>query len=300
MATNKKIATPEAPKGDGSKAITDLLWTRRTMDREALAPLAALGVALHHGPGVRVCAEASSSVTEAMLRRCAGATPPELIITSGEGARRLAALLAPLSDAQGRRIVVHSFSREVARVLNGDGRFAVTLYDKARSGADLAYELTLKLSQTPQSQVPLVFAGAANPAFDFALKLSAAGIPCEHWPLYRTEAIAEPGQALRQLSQPNAQPRPSQRVAVALFSPSGVQGFRQQWQALHGQSPSPMEPSLRLPEWQAVAIGKTTAAAAAEVFTAVHIAKEPTAAAVIACLHQLAGGSPPVTMVNDR
>lgn len=311
MATNTKTTppkAPEAPEADGSsKAITDLLWTRRTLDREALAPLAALGVTLHHGPAVTIRAEANGSMAKAWLPRFAEATPPELIVTSGEGARRLAALLAPQSKApqaeapQPKKsrgtIVVHSFSREVARVLKGDSRFAVALYEQARSGADLAKELAAKLSkagqsQAGQSQAGLVFAGAANPAFNFAPQLSAAGIPFEHWPLYRTEAISEPAPALRQLS---SQPHSPHRAAVALFSPSAVEGFAQQWQALHGEPPR-----LLPPQWQAVAIGNTTAAAAAGYFSAVQIAKEPTAAAVIACLHQLAGGSPPVTMVNDR
>lgn len=274
------LAEKNSPK---PPVITDVLWTRRALPKEPLTP----GVRLHLSPAVSICAAPKQPQ---VARRFEGGPPPALIVTSGEGARRLAATLPAAGT-----FAVLTFSREVERILSSDGRFRITLFAEADSGAALAAALVRALTPNaqpkpqPNSQPkpqPLVFAGAEVPAFDFAAALSAQGVACDHWPLYRTDAISQPSPALRELTAAK-----ERRIAVALFSPSGVQGFARQWQTLFAKAPK-----LTSPSWQAAVIGPTTAAAAAEVFDRVHVADEPSVAAVIACLHQLAGSSPPVTM----
>lgn len=266
------LAEKNSPK---PPVITDVLWTRRALPKEPLAP----GVRLHLSPAVSICAAPKQPQ---IARRFEGEPPPALIVTSGEGARRLAATLPAAGT-----FAVLTFSREVERILSSDGRFRITLFAEADSGATLAGALVRALTPNalPKPQ-PLVFAGAEVPAFDFAAALSAQGVACDHWPLYRTDAISQPSPALRELTAAK-----ERRIAVALFSPSAVQGFARQWQTLFARAPK-----LTSPSWQAAVIGPTTAAAAAEVFDRVHVADEPSVAAVIACLHQLAGSSPPVTM----
>lgn len=260
------------------QVITDVLWTRRALPSEALKS----GLRLHLSPTVTI---GDVPAVPAMVRRFEAASPPALIVTSGEGARRLAATLLTNGPATPPApITVLTFSREVERILSSDGRFRVQLFANAATGAELAAELIRGSDRLCRE--PLVFAGAEAPAFNFTAALTAEGIACEHWPLYRTEAIGEPSVALRELAAANGR-----RIAVALFSPSAVRGFARQWQALYGP-----KPQLASPTWQAVVIGPTTKAAAAAYFERIHVAREPSVAAMLACLGQLAGNSPPVTI----
>lgn len=265
------------------QVITDVLWTRRALPSEALTSGALKsGLRLHLSPTVTI---GDVPAVPAMVRRFEAASPPALIVTSGEGARRLAATLLTNGPATPPApITVLTFSREVERILSSDGRFRVQLFANAATGAELAAELIRGSDRLCRE--PLVFAGAEAPAFNFTAALTAEGIACEHWPLYRTEAIGEPSVALRELAAANGR-----RIAVALFSPSAVRGFARQWQALYGP-----KPQLASPTWQAVVIGPTTKAAAAAYFERIHVAREPSVAAMLACLGQLAGNSPPVTI----
>lgn len=256
-------------------AITDVLWTRREGAPAAASSFASLTVPMHLGPTVALCSlRAADTFTELLGQ----SQPPILIVTSGEGARQLAARLPPEG-----KFTVLTFSAAAERQLGSDRRIQVQRFTKAQNGQELCAAIA---AHPPAGKKALVFAGAAKPAYDIPGNLHRAGIPCQHWPLYETITIAEPSAALSQLARRDDHPR----VAVALLSPSAAQGFAAQWRSLFGESPQ-----LPSPRWQAVAIGATTAAAARPFFSALHLAAEPSLPSVIATLTQLAGGSPPVT-----
>lgn len=259
-------------------SLQTIIWTRRAEHREAdSATLRGLRGTIIYCPALHITDAAPA----------AGPVPPgTLIVTSAEAAKRLVALEPSVPAAPWQ---VLTFSPLVAKALEGDTRFAVTVFAEATTGEELAACILKAPDTYLPSGEPCFFAGAAEPAFDFARHLTAQGCPCQHWPLYRTSIISTPNPDLAEVAALDGKRKP----AIAVFcSPSAVRGFAAQWQSLTSALPRFGPDS----SWLALAIGKTTATAAAPYFDRIEIAAKPRLASIAARLHQLAGSSPPVTM----
>lgn len=266
------------------------MWTRRSDSRAAddakLAGLSRPGLTIHFCPAFTIT-PCEDTIAAPFRRRLIAPAAPQLIVTSPEAARQLLGQFSH-SPPAAEPVTVLTFSREVHKILSAERLWQVRVFAKAMSGAPLAQAIA---EQIPKD-APLIYAGAAQPAFDFVSFLGAKGYDCRHWPIYATSIITKPTPAFTALATEREASADRADTAAVFCSPSAVAGFAAQWQSLNGEPPFFGEDA----PWLALAIGETTAAAAQPYFARRQLAAEPTLKGVVAALYQLAGSSPPVVI----